>query len=188
MLLIVDEKAFKGPFQPILWSYGLKTPTWVHMAAVPSGICPTLPILSGFDPQQGRAQPPPAPRARPGREVEFETIGTRLPAEVQSLIEESCSFIPTKHKQAVLWWQTFQQLRGCRSERSRTSMLKAKKREGDVLVFANLLWQAPEWVWELTPKIYTSAMVLNRVPDNSCLGTAEKLFFYISSLFPTLIR
>lgn len=128
MLLIVDEKAFKGPFQPILWSYGLKTPTWVHMAAVPSGICPTLPILSGFDPQQGRAQPPPAPRARPGREVEFETIGTRLPAEVQSLIEESCSFIPTKHKQAVLWWQTFQQLRGCRSERSRTSMLKAQKK------------------------------------------------------------
>lgn len=46
----------------------------------------------------------------------FEVIGTRLPAEVQSLIEESCSFIPTKHKQAVLWWQTFQQLRSCRSE------------------------------------------------------------------------
>lgn len=73
------------------------------MAAVPSGIAPTLPIMRRFDPQQGRARPPLAPWAGPGREVEFETIGTRLPAEVQSLIEESCSFIPTKHKQAVLW-------------------------------------------------------------------------------------
>lgn len=108
--LIVDEKAFKSHFQPILRSCALKIPagrssepTWVHVAAVPSGISPTLPTVSSSDPQQGRARPAPAPWARPGREVEFETIGTRLPAEVQSLIEESCSFIPTKHKQAVLW-------------------------------------------------------------------------------------
>lgn len=67
-------------------------------------------------------------------------------------------------------------------------MLKAEKRKGDVLVFANLLWLVPEWLWELTPKIYTSVKVLNHVPDNSCLGTVEKLLFYISSLFTTLIR
>lgn len=43
---------------------------------------------------------------------------------------------------------------------------------------------------KLTPKIYTSAMVLNHVPDNSCLGPNHGKItlcfknFYTRSLFP----